>query len=126
MITFSHKGNFKKTNDFLTDMINRNRYKNLERLARKGVEALSSATPKDTGITAASWSYNIQQTSDSTIINWTNSSTTPSGIPIVILLFYGHTTGTGGYVQGRDFINPAIKPIFDQILKDVWKEVGNS
>lgn len=126
MITFTHKGNFKKTNDFLTDMINRERYKNLERLAQKGVEALASATPKDTGRTASSWSYNIQQTSDSTIINWTNSSTTPNGIPIVILLHYGHVTGTGGYVQGRDFINPAIKPIFDQILKDVWKEVGNS
>lgn len=126
MITFRHQGNFKKTTNFLESLTLQKRYKNLLRIAQKGVEALSSATPKDTGVTAASWNVEVVTNSTETIITWTNSSTTKSGIPIVILLQYGHVTGTGGYVQGRDFINPTMKPIFDEILRDVWKEVKDS
>lgn len=125
MITFIHKGNFKKTDKFLDDIITRSRYKNLQRIAQKGVQALSSVTPTDTGLTAASWGVEITQTVSETTITWTNSNTT-NGIPIVILLQYGHVTGTGGYVKGIDFINPAMRPIFDEILREVWKEVGNS
>ena len=97
----------------------------LEKYGRMGVEALSSATPVDTGKTASSWEYKIvkYKTVDATAIVFTNSSKTESGIPIVVLLQYGHGNGRGGYVQGRDFINPAIQPIFDKIAKRAWEEV---
>lgn len=90
--------------------------------AQRGVRALSQATPKDSARAAASWAYKIESSQTKTTITWTNSDI-ENGFPVVIMLQYGHGTGTGGYVQGRDFINPAIRPIFDEIAKTVWKAV---
>ena len=87
-----------------------------------GVSALESATPVDSGLTASSWDYEIHQSRNSAKIVWTNSNIN-QGVPIAIILQYGHGTRNGGYVQGRDYINPAIKPVFDRIAEGVWKEV---
>ena len=94
----------------------------LDKYGRVGVDALSSATPSDSGLTASSWSYEIEHSSSSAVIKFTNSNIN-KGVPIAIILQYGHGTGTGGWVQGRDYINPAIQPIFDKIVQDAWKEV---
>ena len=88
----------------------------------KGVSALASATPVDTGKTAESWQYKIEQTKGSIRIYWTNTNVN-NGVPIAIIIQTGHGTGTGGYVQGRDYINPAIRPIFDNIANDVWRDI---
>lgn len=122
MISFEHKGDFKKTLTFLERASRLSVDSVLHRYGREGVNALSQATPVNTGQTAGSWNYEIENVNGSYSIYWTNSNTT-SGVPIVILLQYGHGTRGGGYVQGRDFINPAIKPIFDNIADKVWKEV---
>lgn len=97
----------------------------LEPYAQQGVAALSAATPVDTGVAASSWSYEIESTADSVKLVWTNSDV-ENGFPVAIMLQYGYATGTGGYVQGRDYINPAIKPIFDEIANGVWKVVTSS
>lgn len=123
MITIKSTGSFKNTEKFFNKIKKNNIFKRLSYYGELGVRALENATPVDTGVTAKSWSYQITQNESSISISWSNSSTTDSGIPIVILLYYGHATKNGGYVQGRDFINPTIKPIFDDILKNVWKEV---
>ncbi len=125
MITFKHKGDFQKSRKFLDKILKRDRYSRLKELGERGVQALMQVTPVDTGVTASSWGYEILQTPEKTSIVWTNSNMV-AGVPLVILLQYGHVTGTGGYVKGVDFINPAIKPIFDQIEKEVWKEVTES
>lgn len=122
MIRFRHRGDLKKTEQFLRHAQSGNFYGNLNSLAQKGVEALASATPKDTGNTAGQWSYKVERSGASCKITWINSNVN-QGVNIAIILQYGHGTGTGGYVEGRDYINPAIKPIFDQIADDVWKEV---
>ena len=121
-VVFVHKGDLKKTKKFLENVSRHNHFKNLERYAKRGVDALSSATPIDTGLTASSWGYEIHASGDSYKIVWTNSNLV-DGVPIAIILQYGHATGTGGYVQGRDYINPAIRPVFDEIAENVWKEV---
>lgn len=122
MITFKHEGNFDKTTKFLTGA-KKIDFKNiLESYGRQGVEALSSATPVDTGLTSKSWDYSVYVSKNYYSISWTNSNTV-NGIPIVILLQYGHGTRNGGYVQGKDFINPAIQPIMNDIAENVWKEV---
>jgi hypothetical protein len=90
--------------------------------ARRGVRALAQATPRDTSLAASSWGYEIKRTKTSTTITWTNSDV-ENGFPVAIMLQYGHGTGTGGYVRGIDFINPAIRPIFDEIAQSVWKAV---
>lgn len=95
----------------------------LERYGREGVSALSAATPIDTGETASSWSFEVIQEADGVSLVFTNNAMTKTGIPIAILLQYGHGNGRGGYVRGRDFINPAIQPIFDRIADEAWKEV---
>jgi hypothetical protein len=118
-------GSFTDTSKFLNRMSKGDIYKALDGYARQGVEALSSATPQATGRTAASWSYEIQNSGRSFTIYWTNNDIDEQGAPIAILLQYGHGTGTGGYVQGKDYINPAIQPIMDQIAADVWKEVSS-
>ena len=124
MITFSHKGDFSRTTKMLQKLSKGNYIRSiLERYAQIGVEALREATPVDTGKTAASWGYDITVSDDLCSITWTNSSQN-NGVPIVMLIQYGHGTRTGGYVQGRDFINPTMKPIFDKITEDVWKEVS--
>ena len=128
MVTFKHQGNFENFENFAKKMKRRDYiiHNKLKTYALKGVRALAAATPVDTGKTAASWNYEIHYTSKQVKIIWKNSSTTKDGIPIVILLQYGHGNGHGGYVEGRDFINPAIKPIFDEISREVWKEVVDS
>lgn len=95
----------------------------MEKYGREGIAALSTATPLDTGVTASSWEYEIVQDANSISLVFNNSSEIKTGIPIVILLQYGHGNGRGGYVQGRDFINPAIQPIFDKLADEAWKEV---
>ena len=122
MITFTHKGNFSKTTNFLKSMSSRNYIQHLDKYAKKGVEALRIATPKDSGLTAASWGYEIKQDKSGVSIIWTNNSQN-DGVLVAIILQYGHGTGTGGYVKGQDYINPAIRPIFDEIADSVWKEV---
>jgi hypothetical protein len=118
-------GSFSNTDRFLNHMSKGDIFKSLEGYAQRGVEALASATPESTGVTAASWGYEIDTSGKSYTIRWTNTHLAGS-TPVAILLQYGHGTGTGGYVQGRDYINPAIQPIFDQIAAEVWKEVTSS
>lgn len=122
MISFQSSGSFRKTEGFLKKMSKGEIFRTLERFGREGVAALASSTPSQSGMTAASWSYNITRTKSSFSIEWTNSHIV-GGVPLVILLQYGHGTGTGGYVRGRDFINPALKPIFDRIADEAWKAV---
>lgn len=122
MIKFVHKGDFKKTEEFLKRNKDLDIRTILNAYGQKGVEALSENTPKDSGKTAESWSYEIVKTRKGWSIYWRNANVN-QGIPIAILIQYGHGTGTGGYVQGRDFINPAIRPVFDEIADEVWKEV---
>lgn len=122
MITFKHRGNFNNTERFFKRAQKMDFYKNLEKYARAGVAALASATPVDTGLTAASWDYEIRKEKNKVSIYWTNSNI-QNGVPIAVILQYGHGTNNGGYVRGRDYINPAIQPIFDQIAESAWKEV---
>lgn len=121
MITFSHKGDFKKTYNFLK-RAKKLSFDDLREYGELGVEALSQATPRDSGLTADSWYYQIVQTKSGYSLEFLNSNIV-DGVPIAIILQYGHGTGTGGYVQGRDYINPAIRPVFDAIAKNLWKEV---
>lgn len=124
MISFEAKGNFKKVNGYLERLLEFGKLGVLDKYGQMGVEALAAATPKDTGVTAASWSYRIVRNNHGSVsIQWENSNVTHNGIPIVVLLQYGHGTGTGGYVKGIDFINPAIKPIFEKIANDAYREV---
>lgn len=122
MIQFSQKGDFSKVLKYLNGLKSRKYRDILERYAKEGVEALRSNTPVDSGITADSWDYEIKMTKKGFSINWTNSNVV-DGVPIVILLQYGHATRSGSFVEGRDFINPAMKPIFDEIVESLWKEV---
>lgn len=123
-ITMNSKGEWSKTFNFLnkasTSLFHRSL---LNKYGEMGVRALRESTPKDTGEAANSWYYEIIEEKGSTKIIWSNSSTTSSGIPIVVLLHYGHGTRNGGYVQGRDFINPAMQPVFDNIAEKAWEEV---
>ena len=122
MISFRHKGDFSKLTRFLEKAKNTVRIGDLDRYGREGVAALASATPIESGKTASSWYYEINRGPDSVTINFNNSNFN-AGVPIAIILQYGHGTGTGGWVQGRDYINPAIQPIFDKIANDAWREV---
>ena len=118
------KGDWSKTENWLKRIKTlKNARQVLDRYGREGVAALTAATPVDTGETASSWSYRVEQTSGLTALIFTNNSQTSTGIPIAILLQYGHGNGRGGYVQGRDYINPAVRPIFDDIADRAWKEV---
>lgn len=122
MITFRQKGDFSKLNRFLERAKGAVRLGDLDRFGREGVAALASATPVDSGQTANSWYYEIVHQKDYTEISFLNSNV-QNGVPIAIILQYGHGTGTGGWVQGRDYINPAIQPIFDNIANEAWREV---
>jgi hypothetical protein len=125
MISFESKGSFQNTDRFLKKMAKRDIYSTLKAYGEAGVNALSNATPVSTGKTADSWEYEIVKKRSSYSIIWSNTNVV-NGKPIAILLQYGHGTGTGGFVQGRDYINPAIRPIFDKIAADVWKEVTSA
>ena len=122
MISFRQKGDFSKLTRFLERAKETVKLGDLDKFGREGVAALSSATPIESGLTANSWYYKIEQTNGSVTISFFNSNI-QNGIPIAIILQYGHGTGTGGFVQGRDYINPAIQPIFDRIAENAWREV---
>lgn len=121
MISFEIDGGFDSTLRYLRKVASGELERVLEKYGNKGVDALSSATPKESGKTASSWSYEIEVGSGKSVITWTNSNVN-EGVNIAVILQYGHGTATGGYVQGRDYINPALQPIFDQIAEELWKE----
>ena len=122
MITFRHKGDFSKFSRYLERAKEAVRLGTLDKYGNEGVAALASATPIDSGETANSWYYEIERSNGSVAIRFNNSHVN-QGVPIAIILQYGHGTGTGGWVQGRDYINPAIRPVFDKIADEAWKEV---
>ena len=122
MISFRQKGDFKKLNSYLERLEEAIKLGKLNKYGERGVSALASATPVDTGLTASSWQYSINREKDSVSISFENTNIN-NGVSIAILLQYGHGTRNGGYVQGRDYINPAIQPLFDQIAEEAWKEV---
>lgn len=122
MIKVISKGNFKKTEEMLKRSGNWSSKIDLDKYGSKGVAALKEATPKDTGLTANSWSYNITRSKNSVTISFENSNIN-DGVPIAIILQYGHGTRNGGWVEGYDYINPAVRPIFDELAKAAWKEV---
>ncbi len=122
MISFRQKGDFSKITRFLERAKNLVHLSDLDRYGREGVAALASATPVDTGKTAASWYYDIKFNKESASITFNNSNI-QNGVPIAIILQYGHGTRNGGWVEGRDYINPVIQPIFDKIAEEAWKEV---
>lgn len=122
MISIRHKGDFKKTSAFLTRAQQIKFRSLLDAYGRAGVTALSAATPRDTGKTASSWYYEITGDTNSFKIEWKNSERV-EGIPLVVLIHYGHGTRQGGFVEGNDFINPTMKPIFDNLELAMWKEV---
>lgn len=125
MIKFTQKGDFKKTDTFLKKILKLDYKSILSRYGQKGVETLRQNTPVDSGLTANSWDYKIVEKAGSVSIYWTNSNI-QDGVPIAVIIQYGHGTGTGGYVQGIDYINPALRPIFDEIAESLWKEVTGS
>lgn len=122
MISFRQKGDFSKLTRFLEKAKEAVKIGDLDRYGREGVAALASATPIDTGLTANSWYYEIKREKESVSISFHNSNI-QNGVPIAIILQYGHGTRNGGWVEGRDYINPAIQPIFDKIADNAWKEV---
>lgn len=122
MISFRQKGNFSKFNRYIERIKEVVKLGTLNKYGREGVRALESATPFDTGNTSRSWYYEIERTNDSVSITFNNSNIN-QGVPIAIILQYGHGTNHGGWVEGRDYINPAIQPIFDKIADEAWKEV---
>lgn len=121
-ISFHSQGDFKFTESFLRKLTPLDIRRVLEAGAQRGVKALAAATPEDSGLAAHSWTYTISGGRGNARITWHNTDV-ENGFPVAIALQYGYGTGTGGYVQGRDYINPAMKPIFDQIATDVWKAV---
>lgn len=125
-ITFRSKGDFSKTFKFLEKLQDEDYLKVLDELGQRGVDALAAATPRDSGKTATSWSYEIEKGRGTTRIVWTNSNLGSGWFPIAIELQYGHGTGTGGFVQGRDYINPAIRPVFDNIAEAAWEAITAS
>ena len=122
MIKFRQKGDFSNLTRFLERAKNLVHISDLDRYGREGVAALASATPVDTGKTAASWYYDIKINKESASITFNNSNI-QNGVPIAIILQYGHGTRNGGWGEGRDYINPVIQPIFDKIAEEAWKEV---
>lgn len=124
MIKLRCRGSYDKTEKFLKESKDTNELRQImEKYGREGVAALSANTPIDTGETATSWSFEVIQDKGSISLVFSNNSTTKTGIPIAILLQYGHGNGRGGYVRGRDFINPAVQPIFDRLADEAWREV---
>ena len=122
LIRVHNTGNFQKTDRFLSGLIGVHYMRKLKKYGEKGVAALREATPKDSGKTAESWSYEITQEPGRTAIYWKNSHV-ENGVNIAVILQYGHGTRTGGFVEGIDYITPAIRPIFKEMADEVWKEV---
>lgn len=122
MITFRQRGDFFKTTRYLERVKRALHLSILDKYGRAGVAALASATPVDSGLTATSWYYRVERGNESDVLSFYNSNVN-DGVPIAIILQYGHGTGTGGYVEGRDYINPAMRPIFDKLADEAWREV---
>lgn len=122
MIVVKTSGNFNQTEKFLKRMAKGDIFKSLSKYGQRGVSALSNATPRRSGKTAGSWSYEVEMTDSSYTITWSNSNTN-KGVNIAVILQYGHGTRNGGYVKGIDYINPAMRPVFDQIAEEAWREV---
>jgi hypothetical protein len=125
MIYTTSSGSFQKTLKFLEFMQSNRMFSALDSGGRQGADALARATPRDTGETAGDWTYTVTHSSGRHAINWYNTHK-EDGVNIAIILQYGHGTGTGGYVEGIDYINPALRPIFEKILEDVWRQVTNA
>ena len=125
LVTFRHRGNFNHVEKFLNKVSNKSYLNILDKYGQMGVEALAAGTPVDSGETARSWTYEIERTSRTATISWLNTHEN-KGVNIAIILQYGHGTGTGGYVQGRDYVNPAMRPVFDKIAEEAWREVTST
>ena len=123
-ITLEASGSYSGTTTWLQRLGRMSIEQQLARYGAKGVKALASSTPVETGKTASSWSYSVTRKGDTWILSWENTNVV-RGVPIAIILQYGHVTGTGGWVQGRDYINPAIRPLMDEIAEGVWRTVKN-
>jgi hypothetical protein len=124
-VSFSTGGSTKRTEEFLHKLARGDMYASVESAVRAGVAALASATPIESGLAAGSWSYRMERSAANLTISWYNTDE-ENGFPVAIMLQYGYSTGTGGYVQGRDYINPAMRPIFDRIEEQVRKAVTSS
>lgn len=122
MLTFSQSGDFSNTERFLKNVANDSFYANLESYGKAGVQALADNTPQDSGKTAQSWGYKVIRSRTNPGIEWYNTNVN-DGTSVAILIQYGHATKSGGYISGRDYINPVIRPIFDKIAADIWKKV---
>ena len=122
IVSFRQKGDYSKVTGWLEKLKRLQFLRSLDRYGQEGVNALRSATPVDTGLTASSWYYQIKESEDSVMLEFHNSNIN-NGVPIAIVLQYGHVTPNGGWVEGRDYINPAIQPLFDKIAKYAWEEV---
>lgn len=125
MVSFSVSGSTSKTEAWLQKMARGDIYRTLDTSARKGVAALAAASPVDSGLAAGSWTYKIERSGSGATISWLNTDV-ESGFPVAIMLQFGYGTGTGGYVAGRDYINPAMRPVFAEIADDVWKAVTSA
>lgn len=125
MLGVSSSGSFDKTMKFLNFLESKKMFSRLEHFGRVGVDALESATPIETGETRNSWGFQVNRSRNRYSINWFNTHV-DDGVNIAVIIQYGHGTGTGGYVEGRDYINPAMRPIFDKILDDVWRQVTSA
>lgn len=121
-ISFETSGSFSNFERFLQRAPKANVRAILEACGQEGVRALSSATPQDSGMAAGSWYYTVVRSAQGWSVTWSNSDV-ESGYPVAVMIQYGHGTGTGGYVQGQDYINPALRPVFDKISNDIWKAV---
>ena len=122
MIIFKSKGNWERTTKYLKSLSKEEFLDRLNFYGEMGIQILSKLTPKDTGLTASSWSYEIKKTINGTNIEWHNSNVN-KGLPIAILIQYGHGTGTGAYVEGVDYINPAIKSVYEFAVDEIWGKV---
>lgn len=126
VVQMSEKGDFKKTFRFLKAMKEKKFLSNLDKYGERGVQLLSENTPRDTGLTASSWYYKIEDDGSTLKLTWYNSNVKKDYFNVALMLQYGHATKNGGWVEGIDYINPALKPLFDKMEKDIWEEVKSS
>ena len=126
VIQMSEKGDFKKTFKFLKAMQEKKFLSNLNKYGERGVQLLSENTPRDTGLTASSWYYKIEDDGETLTLTWYNSNVKKDYFNVALMLQYGHATKNGGWIEGIDYINPALKPLFDEMEKDIWEEVKSS
>jgi hypothetical protein len=123
VVQMSEKGDFKKTFKFLKAMQEKKFLSNLDKYGERGVQLLSENTPRDTGLTASSWYYKIEDDGETLTLTWYNSNIKKDYFNVALMLQYGHATKNGGWIEGIDYINPALKPLFDEMEKDIWEEV---